>query len=85
MVRIRRCSSPLSPTALRTALMRLVSVESETMRPCQTAIDQIILADDAFAVLHQIDQQVEYLRADRNGFRPAREFATIDVECAVSK
>jgi len=31
-VRINRWVSPLSPTALRTALMRLVKVESETIR-----------------------------------------------------
>ena len=36
MVRISFCSSPLSPIALRAALMRLVRVESDTMRPPQT-------------------------------------------------
>ncbi len=36
MVRISFCSSPLSPIALRAALMRLVSVESDTTRPPQT-------------------------------------------------
>ena len=36
MVRISRCASPLSPIALRAALMRVASVESETMRPPQT-------------------------------------------------
>ena len=35
-VRISRCSPPLSPTAFRAALMRLVRVDSETMRPPQT-------------------------------------------------
>ena len=33
MVRISLCSSPLSATALRAALMRLARVESETIRP----------------------------------------------------
>ena len=37
MVRIKRCSSPLSPIALRTALIWLVKVDSETIRPPQTA------------------------------------------------
>jgi hypothetical protein len=37
MVRISRCSSPESPTALRAALMRLTSVESDTIRPPQIA------------------------------------------------
>ena len=36
MVRISFWSSPLSPTAFRAALMRLVRVESETIRPPQT-------------------------------------------------
>ena len=36
MVRIRFWYSPLSPIAFRAALMRLVSVESDTMRPPQT-------------------------------------------------
>ena len=34
-VRIRRCSLPLSPSALRSELMRLVSVDSDTIRPPQ--------------------------------------------------
>ena len=37
MVRISFCSSPLSPTALRAALMRVVKFDSETKRPDQTA------------------------------------------------
>ena len=36
MVRISFCSSPLSPIAFRAALMRLVRVDSETIRPSQT-------------------------------------------------
>jgi hypothetical protein len=36
MVRIKACCSPLSPIALRAAAMRLVSVDSDTIRPCQT-------------------------------------------------
>ena len=36
-VRISRCSPPVSPTAFLAALMRLVSVESETIRPPYTA------------------------------------------------
>lgn len=35
-VLIRRCSSPLSPMALRAALMGVVRAASETIRPCQT-------------------------------------------------
>jgi hypothetical protein len=36
-VLIRRWSWPLSPMAPRAALMRVVSADSETMRPAQTA------------------------------------------------
>jgi hypothetical protein len=35
-VRITACSAPLSPTARRAALIRLVSVESDTALPPQT-------------------------------------------------
>src|SRR5262245_34370879 len=56
-VRTKRCSSPLSPIALRTALMWLVSVDSETMRPVR--IQKRILADDVLAVLHEVEQEIE--------------------------
>ena len=36
-VLIRRCASPLSPIAVRAALMQVVSADSETMRPFQMA------------------------------------------------
>ena len=36
-VRIRRCVSPLSPTAVRAALMHVVKADSETMRPFHTS------------------------------------------------
>ena len=36
MVRISFCAPPLSPTARRAALMRLVKVDSDTIRPPQT-------------------------------------------------
>ena len=36
-VRITDCAEPLSPTARRTALMRVVIADSETMRPPHTA------------------------------------------------
>ena len=34
---MNRCASLLSPTALRTVVMLLLKVDSETMRPFQTA------------------------------------------------
>ena len=65
-VRMSFWSSPLSPTAARAALMRFARAESETIRPCQTALQKIVLADDASAVADQVDQQVEHLRLDRD-------------------
>ena len=53
MVRISLWSLPLSPTALRAALIRLVRVDSETIRPSQIVVDQIVLADDPVAILHR--------------------------------
>src|SRR5215471_14686331 len=38
MVRISFWPSPLSPTAFRAALMRLVKVDSDTIRPSQTEV-----------------------------------------------
>src|SRR5215212_10745507 len=57
IVRISACCSPLSPTALRAALMRLVSVDSETIRPPQTeAMRSSLLTTRS----DQIDQQIEH-------------------------
>jgi hypothetical protein len=76
IVRISFCSSPLSPTALRAALMRLVSVESDTTRPPQT---------DAVAILDQENQQIEDLRLDRNRLGTAAQFAPSGIKCMTSK
>ena len=76
---------PLSPTALRAALIRLVSVDSETMRPSQIVLDQIVLGDDAVAVLDQIDQQIEHLRLDRDALAAAGQLAEVDIKHMVGK
>jgi hypothetical protein len=52
-----RRSPPLSPTARRTALMRLSTVESETTRPPPHRGHQVISADDPVAVPQEIKQQ----------------------------
>ena len=59
-VLMRRWDSPLSPIALRAALMQLVSVDSETMRPFQIAAMRG-LAGDELAVADQMHQKVEDL------------------------
>ena len=84
MVRISFWSPPLSPTAFRAALMRLVSrIRDDTAAPDRG--DQIVLADDAVAVLHQINQQVEHLRLDGDGIGAAAQFAAVDVKHMISK
>jgi hypothetical protein len=40
----------------------------------------MVLADNAVAVLEQIEQQVEDLRANGNGVRSAGELAPIGIE-----
>src|SRR5262249_57588569 len=47
--------------------------------------DQIVLADDAVAVLHQINQQVEHLRLDGDGIGAAAQFAAVDVKHMISQ
>ena len=80
MVRISLCSSPLSPTALRAALMRLVSVDSETMRPSQIAAIRSSLVTTRSRFSHQIDQQIEHLRLDRDELAAAAQLAAVGVE-----
>src|SRR5262245_2387352 len=48
-------------------------------------VQQIMLADDAFVVPHQIDQQVEDLRSDRNRLGLPGELTPVSVEHAVSE
>ena len=46
-------------------------------------VQQLILADDVLTVLHQIEQQVEDLRPDRNGLGAPRELPSFRVEHVV--
>ena len=84
-VRIRRCSSPLSPIALRTALIWLVRVDSETIRPPQTASSRSSLLTTRSRLLHQIEQQVEDLRPDRDRLGPPGELPPVGIEHVVSE
>jgi hypothetical protein len=85
MVRMIRCAAPLSLTALRAALRREVKVDSETIRPPQNAVDQIILADDPATVPHEIDEKVEHLGFERDEFGPAAQFASLGIEHVIAK
>jgi|SRR6516225_10976212 len=84
-VRIRRCPLPSSPIALRTAVIRLDSADSDTIRPPTHRFQQVVLADHAIAVLHQIDQQVEDLRLERDQCAAAPQFATVAIEAMIPK
>ena len=79
-VRIRRWASPLSPTALRAALIRLKNVDSETIRPPQTELQQVLLGDDVITVADEVHQQIEHLRFQRNRLAGPPQFATRDIE-----
>ena len=46
---------------------------------------QIVLADDAVAVLHQIDQQVEHLRLHMDRTLCAPEFAPVEIDLVVAE
>jgi hypothetical protein len=46
-------------------------------------IDQILLANHVLPVADQIFEQVEYLRSNRERFRPAMQLATVGVEYKV--
>jgi hypothetical protein len=58
---MRRCSSPLSPIALRAALIRVKSVDSENDAPAPHGGEQIVFADDALAIADQVLEDVEDL------------------------
>jgi hypothetical protein len=53
--------------------------------PVPHRLEQVVLADDVFAVLNQVDQEVERLRAYRNDLRPPGEFPPVRVERAISE
>ena len=78
-VRISLCSSPVSPTARRAALIRLVSVDSKTTRPFQIA-SEIIPCQHALAVADQIEQEIKHLRLERDQRVRPPQFAALGIE-----
>ena len=79
----------LVPAAVADRLSRGVDAAGQGRIRDDTAApdrgDQIVLADDAVAVLHQINQQVEYLGLDGNGIGTAAQLAAVDVKHMISK
>ena len=47
--------------------------------------DEIIFADHAVAVLHQIDEEIEHLRLDGNVLRAAKQLATVVIKRMFAK
>jgi hypothetical protein len=53
--------------------------------PVPDRCDQVILADHAVAIAHQMDQQVEHLRLDGDGLAGAPQLAPIHVKDVIIK
>jgi len=79
-----RCAAPLSLTALRAALSRVVRRVRDDP-PSPNAVDQIILADDPATVPHQIDEKVEHLRFERDRLSPVAQLASLEIEHVIAK
>ena len=47
--------------------------------------DEIVLGDDAIAVLNEANQQIEHLRLDGDGFGAAMQLAPVGVEQVIGK
>jgi hypothetical protein len=60
--------------------MRRVRVDSETMRPPLTDTIRSSFADDAIAILDEINQNVEDLRLARDNGAAHAQFTTFAVE-----
>ena len=53
--------------------------------PVPDLFNQIVLGDDAVAILDEIDEEVEHLRLDGNAFAAARKLAAVDVKYMIGK
>jgi len=80
--RISFCSLPLSPTAFRRQLMRLSSVESDTIRRARQ-VNEVVLLTDAIAMFQQMNQPVEHLRLHGDECAVPVQLAPVVRECAV--
>ena len=65
--------------------MRRVRVDSETMRPPLTDTIRSSFADDAIAILDEINQNVENLRLDRDNGAAQAQFTTFVVQRKIIK
>jgi hypothetical protein len=51
----------------------------------KTLGNEVVLADDAVAVLHQVDKQIEHLRLDGNSVGPPPKLAPISIKRMAAK
>ena len=65
--------------------MRLVSVESDTIRPPQTEAMRSSLLTTRSRFSHQVNQQVEYLRLNGDGLGTAAQLAPVGVKRVIGK
>lgn len=65
--------------------MRVVKVESDTMRPPPYRGDQIVLAYHAVAVFHEMDDKIEHLRLDSDEPRAALQLAPLRIKFMIGK
>src|SRR3546814_16070394 len=79
-----RANQELLPTAVADRLAHRIDMAGESgLRDDPAAPDhlnQVVLGDDALAVLHQVKQQVEDLRPDRDRLGSAGEFPPIRIK-----
>ena len=73
------CSLPESLTALRSELIRLLTVASDTNRPLPDRVDELVLADHALPVLDQEYEQIEDLRLHGDRVPVACQFQLVRV------
>jgi hypothetical protein len=85
MVRITFWFRPLSPMAFRAALMRLVSVDSDTIRPLQTEAIRSSLLTTRSRFLRQVSQQIEHLRLDMDDTPGAPQFTPFEIDLTVAE
>ena len=85
IVRISFCSSPLSPIARRAALMRTRQRRIRNDPATPDGGNEIVFADDPLTVADEVNQKVEHLWLDSNGFIAASQFAPAGVKRMIGK
>src|SRR6516162_7101160 len=84
-----RAQQALIPAGVLDCLSHRIDAASQRRfrdnAPVPHFVEQFILADDAVAVLKEIEQQIENLRFYRNAFACAAQFALRDIKHLISK